>query len=48
MMPEGRDVFIQACTYMPKNVLHLLEKNGYTLDNLLIHRPSGEYAYHGE
>lgn len=33
-MPEGRDVFIQACTYMPKNVLHLLEKNGYTLDNL--------------
>ena len=34
LMPEGRDVFIQACTYMPKNVLHLLEKNGYTLDNL--------------
>jgi len=34
MMPEGRDVFIQACTYMPKNVLLLLEKNGYTLDNL--------------
>lgn len=34
MMPEGRDVFIQACTYMPKNVLYLLEKNGYTLDNL--------------
>ena len=28
MMPEGRDVFIQACTYMPKNVLYLLEKNG--------------------
>lgn len=26
MMPEGRDVFIQACTYMPKNVLFLLEK----------------------
>ena len=34
MMPEGRDVFVQACTYMPKNVLYLLEKNGYTLDNL--------------
>ena len=34
MMPEGRDVFIQACTYMPKNVLYLLEKNGYTLDDL--------------
>lgn len=33
-LPEGRDVFIQACTYMPKNVLYLLEKNGYTLDNL--------------
>ena len=33
-MPEGRDVFIQACTYMPKNVLFLLEKNGYTLDDL--------------
>ena len=29
-----KDVFIQACTYMPKNVLYLLEKNGYTLDNL--------------
>ena len=34
MMPEGRDVFMQACTYMPKNVLYLLEKNGYTLDEL--------------
>lgn len=34
MMPEGRDVFMQACTYMPKNVLLLLEKNGYTLDDL--------------
>lgn len=34
MMPEGKDVFIQACTYMPKNALYLLEKNGYTLDNL--------------
>jgi 3-oxoacyl-[acyl-carrier-protein] synthase-3 len=34
MMPEGRDVFMQACTYMPKNVLFLLEKNGYTLDDL--------------
>ena len=33
-MPEGRDVFIQACTYMPKNVLFLLEKDGYTLDDL--------------
>ncbi|MDR1879428.1 MAG: ketoacyl-ACP synthase III [Tannerellaceae bacterium] len=34
MMPEGRDVFMQACTYMPKNVLLLLEKNGYALDDL--------------
>ncbi|MCD7933568.1 MAG: ketoacyl-ACP synthase III [Tannerellaceae bacterium] len=34
MMPEGRDVFIQACTYMPKNVLRLLDKHGYTLDDL--------------
>ena len=34
MMPEGRDVFIQACTYMPKNVSYLLEKNGYTIDDL--------------
>ena len=34
IMPDGRDVFIQACTYMPKNVLYLLEKNNYILDNL--------------
>ena len=34
MMPEGRDVFIQACTYMPQNVLYLLEKNHYVLDDL--------------
>lgn len=34
MMPEGRDVFVQACTYMPENVLSLLEKNHYTLDDL--------------
>lgn len=34
MMPEGKDVFVQACTYMPKNALYLLEKNGYTLDDL--------------
>ncbi len=33
-MPEGKDVFIQACTYMPKNALHLLENNGYTFENL--------------
>lgn len=34
IMPEGKDVFVQACTYMPKNVLYLLEKNGYALDDL--------------
>lgn len=33
-MPDGKDVFIQACTYMPKNALYLLEKNGYALDDL--------------
>jgi 3-oxoacyl-[acyl-carrier-protein] synthase-3 len=34
MMPEGRDVFMQACISMPANVLYLLNKNGYTLDQL--------------
>ncbi|MDR0394928.1 MAG: ketoacyl-ACP synthase III [Tannerella sp.] len=33
-MPEGKDVFVQACTYMPKNALYLLEKNGYTFNDL--------------
>jgi 3-oxoacyl-[acyl-carrier-protein] synthase-3 len=33
-MPEGKDVFVQACTYMPKNALRLLEKNGYTFNDL--------------
>lgn len=33
-MPEGRDVFIHACQYMPENVLKLLERNGKTLDDL--------------
>ena len=33
-MPEGKDVFIQACTFMPKNALRLLEKHNYTFDNL--------------
>ena len=33
-MPEGKDVFIQACTYMPKNAKYLLNKNGYTFDDL--------------
>lgn len=34
MMPEGKDVFVNACTYMPQNILHLLEKNHFTLDQL--------------
>jgi 3-oxoacyl-[acyl-carrier-protein] synthase-3 len=33
-MPEGKDVFVQACTYMPKNARYLLEKNGYTFNDL--------------
>jgi 3-oxoacyl-[acyl-carrier-protein] synthase-3 len=33
-MPSGKDVFIQACSVMPKNALRLLEKNGYTWDDL--------------
>ena len=33
-MPEGKDVFIQACTYMPKNALLLLEKRGCTFSDL--------------
>jgi 3-oxoacyl-[acyl-carrier-protein] synthase-3 len=33
-MPEGKDVFIQACTLMPRNALMLLERNGYTWDDL--------------
>ena len=33
-MPEGKDVFIQACTHMPKNVLYLLEKNGLAIGDL--------------
>ena len=33
-MPEGKDVFIQACTHMPKNALRLLEKRGCTFENL--------------
>lgn len=34
IMPEGKDVFIQACTYMPKNAMYLIEKNGFTLNDL--------------
>lgn len=34
MMPEGKDVFVNACTYMPQNILYLLENNNLTLEKL--------------
>lgn len=47
MMPEGRDVFIQACTYMPKNVALSLGKEWlYVGQPDIFHRPSSQYAYH--
>ena len=33
-MPYGKDVFIQACTYIAKNTINILEKNGYFLEEL--------------
>ena len=33
-MPDGKDVFVQACTCMPKNANRLLEKRGYSFDDL--------------
>ena len=33
-MPEGKDVFVQACTFMPKNALLLLEKRGNSFNDL--------------
>jgi 3-oxoacyl-[acyl-carrier-protein] synthase-3 len=33
-MPEGRDVFAKACTVMPHNMFRLLNRNGYTLDDV--------------
>ena len=33
-MPEGKDVFVQACTFMPKNANYLLEKRGNTFNDL--------------
>ncbi|MDR1408609.1 MAG: ketoacyl-ACP synthase III [Tannerella sp.] len=33
-MPEGRDVFVKACTIMPHNMFRLLERNGYTQDDV--------------
>ncbi|MFV0418594.1 MAG: 3-oxoacyl-ACP synthase III family protein [Dysgonomonas sp.] len=33
-MPNGRDVFIQACTYITKNTQDILEWSGYEIDDL--------------
>lgn len=33
-MPYGKDVFLNACTYMAKNTKEIVEKNGYTLNDL--------------
>lgn len=34
IMPHGRDVFINACTYMPKASLQVLERCGLSLDDV--------------
>lgn len=33
-MGEGRDVFQKACTYIPENVLYILRKNGFSLEDM--------------
>lgn len=33
-MPDGKNVFIQACKYMPESVEFLLNRNGLTRDDL--------------
>lgn len=33
-MPYGKDVFMQACTYMTKNTKEIVEQNGYSLNDL--------------
>jgi 3-oxoacyl-[acyl-carrier-protein] synthase-3 len=33
-MPEGKDVFVQACISMPRNAKRLLDKHGFTFDDL--------------
>ncbi len=34
VMNNGKDVFTQACTYIAKNAKDIVEKNGYTLNDL--------------
>ncbi len=33
-MPDGKDVFMQACIYIAKNAENILKKNGYSLNDL--------------
>ncbi|GBU07603.1 3-oxoacyl-[acyl-carrier-protein] synthase III [Bacteroidales bacterium] len=33
-MPDGRDVFIQACSYIAKNTQAILDKNKFTIEDL--------------
>lgn len=33
-MPHGQDVFIHACTHMHDNILSILNKNNFNIDNL--------------
>ncbi len=33
-MPDGKDVFMQACTYIAKNTEDILNKNGYSINDL--------------
>ena len=33
-MPHGKDVFMQACTYITKNTVEIVERNGYTIPDL--------------
>jgi 3-oxoacyl-[acyl-carrier-protein] synthase-3 len=35
-MPYGKDVFINACTYMPKVSKQVMEKNGLTVEDILL------------
>lgn len=34
VMPDGRDVFIQACHYMPVALNTVVDRNGYTIDDV--------------
>ncbi len=34
IMPHGKDVFMQACTYIARNTKDIVERNGYSLSEL--------------